>query len=114
VGTDVDSEDASMNLEVAKQFAKEKQLEFQTCDIEDQGQVDSTVLNLIRKIMGSWENNDQSGECWARAGVTQDRLVSVASRTEVFISTKNCSACSVVLENLYSYHVICSFQLDAE
>ena len=58
----MDAEDASMNLEVARQFAREKQLEFQTCNIEDQSQVDSTVLNLIKKIMGSWEGNGQSGE----------------------------------------------------
>ncbi len=51
-----------MNVEIAKQFAREKQLEFLTCDISDQVQVDSTFMSLIKKILGSWDDSVQTGK----------------------------------------------------
>lgn len=44
-----------MNLEIARQFATEKQLEMVECDVEDVDKVDSTFLKLIDKVMKNWE-----------------------------------------------------------
>lgn len=61
VATDTKSEESALNLEIARQFAKEKQMELHLCDIEEQESVDSTFLALIQMIMSSWEENNVSG-----------------------------------------------------
>lgn len=57
VATELDAESASVNLEIARQFAAEKHLELLECDFENQEQVDSVFLRLIDRVMSSWESN---------------------------------------------------------
>lgn len=57
VATDTNSEESVSNLEIARQFAIEKQLELLVCDIDQQSQVDSTFLTLIRNVMTCWQDN---------------------------------------------------------
>ena len=55
VATDTTAESAPVNLEIARQFAMEKQLEMMECDVEDVDKVDNTFLKLIDKVMKNWE-----------------------------------------------------------
>ena len=55
VATDLNAESASVNLEIARQFAAEKRLELVECDVEEQEHVDRTFLKVIDKIMTNWE-----------------------------------------------------------
>ena len=59
VATDLTAESASINLEIARQFATEKQLELVECCPEDQEKVDDVFLKLIEKIMATWEGGVQ-------------------------------------------------------
>lgn len=55
VATDTKSESASVNLEIARQFALGKQLDLIECDVDEESQVDSTFNTLVDKIMRNWE-----------------------------------------------------------
>ena len=55
VATDVTCEAASVNLEIAKHFAREKELELLECNMSNQKQVDEIFLKLVDKIMASWQ-----------------------------------------------------------
>ena len=46
-----------MNLEIARQFASEKQLHLVECDADREGDVNKTFLALVDKVMGSWEDD---------------------------------------------------------
>ncbi len=61
VATDLKAESASVNLEIARQFAAEKQLELVECDVDEEEQVDKTFLALISRVMRNWEAGDTDG-----------------------------------------------------
>lgn len=63
VATDTTAESASVNLEIGKQFAAEKNLELVVCDLDSQEHVDKAFLKLIDKIMINWEG-DINGKCY--------------------------------------------------
>ena len=63
VATDLNAESASVNLEIARQFAIEKRLELVECDVEEQEHVDRTFLKVIDKVMTNWETG-VNGMCF--------------------------------------------------
>ncbi len=61
VATDPQVEEASVNLEIARQFASEKNLEMVVCSLDDQDKVEDTFLQLIDTVMMSWEEGIGGG-----------------------------------------------------
>ena len=63
MATDVNSHDAEVNKEIARQFAKEKQLQLVECDVDDTNQVEDTFVAIVEKIMDTWDGGTMIGEC---------------------------------------------------
>lgn len=61
VATELDDESADANLQIARHFAMEKDLELLECDIEDKKQVESVFLRLIDRVVTRWESKKIDG-----------------------------------------------------
>ena len=62
MATDMASEDTEVNKEIARQFAREKQLPLLECDVEDMDQVEDTFIAIVEKIMEAWDGRAMIGE----------------------------------------------------
>ena len=56
------NEDTDFNVEVARQFAREKQLQLMTCEVDDKVKVQQLFQTLVERIMGSLESDNMAGE----------------------------------------------------
>ena len=72
MATDVNSHDAEVNKEIARQFAREKQLQLMECDIDDINQVEDTFTAIVETIMDTWDGGAMIGECAWESGRGND------------------------------------------
>ena len=63
VAIDSNSDDSGFNLEMVKQFAREKQLQLVTCSVKDRVKVQEVFQILVAKIMTSMESDKMAGTC---------------------------------------------------
>ena len=86
VATDADSEEAELNLELARHFAREKQLPLLACEVGDGARVKEVFCQLVERVMeckdqereekcegggkGRWGEREvkREGECEKREG----------------------------------------------
>lgn len=56
VATDTGIEDVEVKLEIARQFAKEKQIPLVECNVEDLTSVEQAFDVVVERIMNSWDD----------------------------------------------------------
>lgn len=61
VATGGGSEEVEVNMEIAQQFAREKNLTLIECSPTDQGKVDETFRTLVEQIMDTWDTTAYGG-----------------------------------------------------
>ena len=61
VATDVTSEEAEVNMDIARHFAKEKNLTIMECDVENAQRAETIFLSLVAQIMSSWSGHGVAG-----------------------------------------------------
>ena len=54
-------EDSDFNVEVAKQFAREKNLQLMTCQADDSIKVQEVFHTIVAKIMNCLESDNMAG-----------------------------------------------------
>ena len=60
VATDLTTEDSEVNLDIARQFAREKNLRLVECDVEEGASVEDTFEVIVAKIMDVWDGGSGS------------------------------------------------------
>ena len=56
VATDTSVEDVEVKLDIARQFAKEKQIPLVECNVEDLNHVEQAFAVVVERIMNSWDD----------------------------------------------------------
>ena len=61
VATGGGTEEVEVNMEIAQQFAREKDLTLIECSPTDRGKVEETFCTLVEQIMDTWETTAYGG-----------------------------------------------------
>ena len=66
VATDTGIEDVEIKLDIARQFAKEKQIPLMECNVEDLTSVEQTFATVVDRIMSTWNDGSSIIGQWPR------------------------------------------------
>lgn len=61
VATDPSADESEVNIDIARQFAREKQLQLVECDVDKLPHTERTFAAIVEKIMESWDGETAIG-----------------------------------------------------